>query len=440
MCAVNRKTLFTLVVALAFSSLAAVGQVRRVGLALPSLALSVNSLTFNPQAIGTISAAQEILLQNHTDTPLALTGIVAVGDYQQTNTCWSGVQPGGFCIIKVSFLPTAAGIRGGAVLIPSTPVEYVALSGTGSGASVMLSANSLHFPDQGVGTVSAPLVATLINSGTSPLKIASVITLGQFRQSNDCGPSIKPNDTCSIHVTFRPSAPGEQDGAVLISDNTSGGTETVLLRAHASAPIVSLSSKRLSFGAVDISGSSPVQSVTLSNAGNAPLQISSIATSGDFTQVNDCVSPAPAGSSCTIHIRLVPKAAGRRDGLLTVKSNGLGPNRVALTGTGADFSMSTDQTSYKSKKNDPLSVTVTLQGSNDFDGPVLLSCSGEPDGTQCSFDNPTISLANGQAATVNLTLTPPDKHRDKTVGTHTLVVTGTSGALSHSVTAEWDIK
>ena len=49
--------------------------------------------------------------------PLDITSIVASGDFAQTNDCPATVAPAGFCTLSVTFTPTAAGTRTGAVTI-----------------------------------------------------------------------------------------------------------------------------------------------------------------------------------------------------------------------------------------------------------------------------------------------------------------------------------
>jgi hypothetical protein len=77
------------------------------------------------------------------------------------------------------------------------------------------------------------------------------------------------------------------------------------------------------------------QSVTLSNTGNATLNINSIAASGDFSQTSTCGSSVAAGSSCKISVKFTPTAIGTRTGTITITDNAAGsPHIISLTGTG----------------------------------------------------------------------------------------------------------
>src|SRR5258708_28613402 len=170
----------------------------------------------------------------------------------------------------------------------SPPTE--SLRGTGAAASALalrLSPTSLSCGNQPVGTTSAAKPVTLTNSGTATLTISSIVTSGDYAQSNACGSSLAASASCSISVTFTPTATGTRTGMVTITDNAPGSPQTVSLTgtgAAASAPAVTLSPTSLSFSNQTLRTTSSAQPATLTNSGTATLAISSIATSGDYAQ------------------------------------------------------------------------------------------------------------------------------------------------------------
>jgi len=107
------------------------------------------------------------------------------------------------------------------------------------------------------------------------------------------------------------------------------------------APAVSFSPTSLTFGAQAIGTTSPPQSITVTNTGNAGLFINSAATRGadplDFTQVSDGCSGltlAP-GTSCSVSITFSPTASGTRSATFQLTDNAAGsPQSVPITGTG----------------------------------------------------------------------------------------------------------
>ena len=88
---------------------------------------------------------------------------------------------------------------------------------------VSLSATSLTFADQVVGTTSAPQAVTLYNTGAAALGISSITTREDYAQTNTCGSSVAAGGKCTISVTFTPTTTGPLTGTLTITDNTNGG-------------------------------------------------------------------------------------------------------------------------------------------------------------------------------------------------------------------------
>src|SRR5580704_10163272 len=83
-----------------------------------SAKLSVVSLAFPVQLIGTTSASQSFILTNtDSTTPLAIGSISNSGDYTETDTCGVTLPPLGSCTILVAFSPTVPGPIAGAITI-----------------------------------------------------------------------------------------------------------------------------------------------------------------------------------------------------------------------------------------------------------------------------------------------------------------------------------
>jgi hypothetical protein len=116
-------------------------------------------------------------------------------------------------------------------------------------------------------------------------------------------------------------------------------TTTLTLTVNSSAgPKVTLSTTSLTWGTVAVGSTGTTKSVVLTNSGNATLNISSIATSGDFAltaSTKPCGSTLAAGKNCKIEVTFTPTASGTRTGTLTITDNAPGsPQTVALSGTG----------------------------------------------------------------------------------------------------------
>jgi len=392
----------------------------------PAVSLSPPSLTFSSQLVGTTSAAQVVTLTNSGNATLSITQIVASGDFAQTNTCGSSLGAGANCTISVTFIPTAAGTRTGAVKITDNAAgspQSLGLAGTGSNAPpvLSLSTSSLSFGSQAVGNASAAQVVTLSNSGGA-LSISSIAVTGtnagDFSQSNTCGSSVAGGANCTISVTFKPTAAGSRSAAVSITDNATGSPQTVSLSGTGTAtpPGVSLSTSSVNFGNQAVNTSSGAQTVTLSNTGGSSLSITGIAISGtnagDFTQSNTCGTSVGAGANCTISVTFKPTAAGSRTGTMSITDNAAGsPQSVALSGTGvvSTVSLSASSLNFSGQivGSSSSAQAVTLSNS----GSAALSISslgvgGANAGDFSKTDNCGASVAAGGNCTINVTFKP----------------------------------
>jgi hypothetical protein len=408
-------------------------------------ALSLTSLSFGNQAVGSSSTAQSMTLTNNGNAALTISGIALTGansgDFSQTNNCGTSVAPGSSCSISIVFTPSAIGARSASLCISdnaSGSLQTVALSGTGTVAVAALSVTSLSFGIQPVGSSSTAQSVTLTNNGNAALTISGIALTGansgDFSQTNNCGTSVAPGSSCSISLVFTPGAIGARSASLAITDNAGGSPQTVALSGTGTGAIVALSVTSLSFGNQSVGSSSTAQNVTLTNNGNAALTISVVAVtganSGDFSQTNNCgTSLAPAGS-CSINVVFMPTAAGSRSASLAIADNAGGsPQTVTLSGTGQDFSMSASPSSLTIQKRSHGSSTITLTPLGGFNQTVALSCGGLPANTTCSVSPASVTLNGTSASTAQLTVTT-----GKTAATFNVLVTGQFGPLTHTTT------
>ena len=115
------------------------------------------------------------------------------------------------------------------------------------------------------------------------------------------------------------------DGFADVATNSSAFLQTT----------IAFSPTALSFGSVEVGSSSAPLPVTLTNLGSTALAISSITTTAQFAQTNNCGSSLPAGGNCTINVTFSPSSSGSQGGSLTVTDSAVGsPQSVALSGFG----------------------------------------------------------------------------------------------------------
>jgi len=299
-----------------------------------------------------------------------------------------------------------------------------------SAPAVALSPNSLQFTATTVSSTSSAQTILLRNMGSDALSISSITSTGDFAQSNDCGGSVPAAGYCTISVTFTPTAQGSRPGSVVIDDDAAGAPHNVTLygvgeggSSGTPAPYAAYSATSLAFPNVPVGRSSAPQSVTLTNAGNASLSISTVQASGDFNQTNNCPSSLAAGAACTISIVFSPALEGTRSGSVIVTDNAQGGlQTVSLTGTGTAGALvlasnSLTFASVKVGANASQTVTVTNTGN----GPASIN-DLQITGDYSQINNCPSPISGGASCTITVFFIPT------TDGTRTGALTVTSGA------------
>ncbi len=207
-------------------------------LELDSLTFAPASLTFGLQLVGAVSGAQMETLTNTGSSELVITGLSTTGtnaaDFSQSSPCGSSLAAGADCIINVTFTPSQLGPRSASIKITDNSVgspHSLSLNGTGvnSGPNATLSTNSLTFGSQVIGVTSAAQSITLNNYGTETLSITSITASANFGQTNTCVSILASGTSCTINVTFTPSASGGLNGTVSVRDDGSGSPQIVSL-------------------------------------------------------------------------------------------------------------------------------------------------------------------------------------------------------------------
>jgi len=203
-----------------------------------TLTLSPASLSFAPQLMGTVSAAEPETLTNTGTAAVFISSVALTGtnaaDFSQNNACESNLAAGANCAINVTFTPSQLGPRSASITITDSTLgspHSVPLTGIGltSGPNATLSATTLAFGNQAVGTSSPAQSLILSNYGTTTLNITSITTTTNFVQTNTCISTLAPGANCAISVVFMPSATGSVNSTLSIADNALGSPQTVSL-------------------------------------------------------------------------------------------------------------------------------------------------------------------------------------------------------------------
>lgn len=315
---------------------------------------------------------------------------------------------------------------------------------------VVLSPTSLTFASQALGTTSPPQTVTMTNTGNAALSITLIkldgSTNDNFAQTNNCGSSLLAGASCTLTITFTPIVPGAINGSFSIADNAANSPQTVPLSGTGTGPSVSLSPANIVFARQRVGVTSAVSQVTLTNTGNAALNLSSVTSTAEFAQSNTCGASLAAGANCTFSVTFTPAAVWTRSGFITIMDNGLdSPQLIPLAGRGtpnASASLSASRLTFANQTVGSTSpgqnVTLTNNGSDPLNINGILASGDYAQTTTCGA-----SLAAHTNCSVTVTFTPTARGNRKgyvTVNTtdsailHTIVLTG-NGTLAVSSVA-----
>ena len=166
----------------------------------------------------------------------------------------------------------------------------VAITGTGIDPAVGLSIADLAFGDQGVGTTSTAQTVTLTNTGEEGvLTITSIAVSGNFAQINDCA-TLAASASCTVNVTFSPTAGGALAGVLTIDSNDPASPDTVNLTGTGTEFVVT------------VTGGGDTVTITAGGTANYELLL---APAGFVGTVTLTCTGAPAGTTCTVTPNMV---------------------------------------------------------------------------------------------------------------------------------------
>jgi len=174
---------------------------------------------------------------------------------------------------------------------------------------------------------------------------------------------------------------------------------------------VTLTPTSLTFGTQTVGTTSASQPVTLTNGGSTALTITSIATTANFIQSNNCGGGLLAGASCTISVSFKPGKSGTLTGTLTVSDSATGsPQTASLTGTGTFVGLSPSSLSFGSETVGTTSPSQPITLSNASTSSAITINSIGIGGTNptdfAETNNCPASLPAHGSCTITVTFTP----------------------------------
>ena len=194
-------------------------------------------VTFENATVGHATPVQKVTVYNTGRSAAALGGISATGGFTVTpdpaKPCGTSLDaandtdPGMWCQVDVSYTAPTSGITTGTLTVPnnhSGGAHTVTLIGTDGGTTVhtpvSASPGSLAFGNVPVGTTSAAQTVTIGNPGPAAATLSSITVSGPYAQSNTCGGTLAAGASCTVSVTFTPTAGGAQPGTLAVANST----------------------------------------------------------------------------------------------------------------------------------------------------------------------------------------------------------------------------
>lgn len=195
-----------------------------------------------------------------------------------------------------------------------------------------------------VGSSSSASV-TLTNEGGLDLSISGVILdppSADLAVTNGCAMSLPPTGACTITLTFTPTVVGSGGTTLVVTDNTSDQTHSVLVAAEGVAlPLVaevSITPPMIDFGVLR-PGRVARRLISVNSSGTGDVAISAVGLSesqGFAIAEEDCATRTfvPA-TGCSILVTFRPTAPGPFAATLTIIDNTeAGSHSVGLAGSG----------------------------------------------------------------------------------------------------------
>src|SRR6266849_2904921 len=294
---------------------------------------------------------------------------------------------------------------------------FVAKIDPNDAPGLSLSRFSLSFQDEGIGGTTPSQQITLANTGSATLNITSIVPSGDFAATT-CGSSLAGGTSCTISVTFTPTAAGVRTGTITITDGVASSPQRVTLTGNGVAGLAAtVSPTSLSFGNQIQGTKGGAQSVTLTNTGSATLTINGFSLGGtnpsDFILSSASCKQSQSlavGGSCAVAIVFAPLAVGNLSATLQILDNSAqSPRNVPLTGVGlAPPTVALSPTSLNfaaqivGSTSSGQSITLTTSGS----GTLAISSISTSSSDFRASNNCGSSVAGGASCTITVTFNP----------------------------------
>jgi hypothetical protein len=261
----------------------------------PVLAFEPNQpVGFHQVAVDRPAAPMTVKIHNTGNRSLRLgaSGISVSPAFTKSDDCPLRLEPNVSCTVTLAFTPHTVGQQSGTLSIVEAGGSAHTLQVKGAGLA--FNPSSLGFNRQTIKIPGKASTIQLKNWGDTDLVIRSITLTGDFKAS-DCTEktqTIAPGATCTIAVTFVPTAPGARAGKLFVTDDR--GNEYVAALSGVGLVPIAVLNRLIDFGPAQTTAAT--RQLTIYDKGEGALLISSI-SQGAAILTGTRTVPTPADPS-----------------------------------------------------------------------------------------------------------------------------------------------
>jgi FG-GAP-like repeat/Abnormal spindle-like microcephaly-assoc'd, ASPM-SPD-2-Hydin len=309
---------------------------------------SVATLTSAAPNLGSVwygaspAPSTTVSFRNDGNAAMTLTGLTGLSSrFTLSNNTCVGIAPAGSCSMTITMATSVAGSGANAVITSGANTNAsFDINGTVNSAVSRWSTTALAFGNVTTGQTRV-LSVTLFNDGVgTPINwnVALANLPAGFTANTSACASVAPGGSCSVSITFTPTAGQTYSGSSIQPSTVSYTSNTLALSGTGVLPAatVSVSPTSVSFGTSIRKASYVTRTVTVKNSGtvaatNMRYSVNPIFTDevqGGYTITNG-TCPAyggtlAAGASCTVSVTFTSTCVGgARNGTLSIGSANL---------------------------------------------------------------------------------------------------------------------
>ncbi len=229
-----------------------------------------------------------------------------------------------------------AGCNGAMQFQVGTPGQLTLCVYASSVPQIAASPVSVNFGNQRVGTTSATQNITLTNTGTANLVINSFSKAGPYNVANLNPVTLVPGGQTTFQVSFSPTVVGVVNGSVTVNSNAANAPNlNIPLSGNGVVSTLNLNPMTINFGNQTVNTVSAGSNVTITNTGQAVLNITGSSVTGPF-QVSGLVNgPIAPNGTLVFTVKFAPTVAGNAAGNVKITSDDPNsPATLTLSGVG----------------------------------------------------------------------------------------------------------